>query len=250
MRLITLADPEALRREAADRIEALARAKPSAVLGLPTGNTPLGTYRELVRRVRDPDLALSQLTIFALDEYLDVGRGDPCCLADWLEREFIQPGRIHPTRVHTLNGLTPDPLQMCAEYEAAIARAGGIDLQLLGLGPNGHVGFNEPGSSPDSRTRAVRLAPESITSNARYWGGPDRVPPHGLTMGIGTLKEAREILLLVSGPNKANILRKVIEGPMTSDVPASLLRTHPHFTILADGDAAAQLEVKLVRADD
>lgn len=250
MRLIILADPEALRRETADRIEALAHAKPSAVLGLPTGNTPLGTYRELVRRVREQDLALSQLTIFALDEYLDVGRGDPRCLADWLDREFIQPGRIDPARVHMLNGPALEPTQMCAEYEAAIARAGGIDLQLLGLGPNGHVGFNEPGSPPDSRTRAVRLAPESIASNARYWGGPDRVPPYGLTMGIGTLKEAREILLLVSGPNKANILREVVEGPITSDVPASLLRAHPHFAILADRDAAAQLEVKPVRAHD
>lgn len=244
MKLLIVADYAALCQVAADRIEALAQANPSAVLGLPTGETPLGAYHELARRVREQTLDLSRFTIFALDEYLDVGRGDPRCLGDWLDREFIRPCRIDPARVHAPDGLAAEPVAMCADYEAAIAGAGGIDLQLLGLGPNGHVGFNEPGSTAGSRTRLVRLAPESLASNARYWGGPDRVPPYGLTMGMSTLLESREILLLVSGARKASILRQVVEGPATTGVPASLLRAHVHFTLLADRDAASQIEVK------
>ncbi|MBI3361705.1 MAG: glucosamine-6-phosphate deaminase, partial [Chloroflexi bacterium] len=203
MNFVIAADYSALSSAAADRIESLARAKPNAVLGLPTGETPVGVYREFARRVRESRLPLplgegrgegldlSHLTIFVLDEYLDVGRGDPRCLADWLDRDLIRPCEIAPGRVHVFDGLSAEPTLTCAEYEAAIVEVGGIDLQLLGLGPNGHVGFNEPGSRPDSRSRVVRLAAESIASNARYWGGPDRVPRYGLTMGLATLRQAR-----------------------------------------------------------
>lgn len=239
MNLLVESDYQALCRAAGDRVASLARAKPNAALGLPTGETPVGVYRELARRVRQAGLDLSRLTIFVLDEYLDVGRGDPRCLADWLDRELIGPGGIDPGQVHAFDGLSAEPTRTCAEFEASIMHAGGIDLQLLGLGPNGHVGFNEPGAPPDSRCRVVRLSAESIASNARYWGGPERVPHYGLTMGIATLMETREIILLVSGAGKAGIFREAVEGPTTSSVPASLLRDHPNFTVLADEAAAA-----------
>jgi glucosamine-6-phosphate deaminase len=242
MNLVVVEDYAALCRAVAGRIASLARVHPAAVLGLPTGETPLGAYRELARRVRNEELDLSRLTLFALNEYLDVGRGDPRCLADWLHREFVGPCRIDPVRVLAPDGQATEPALACADYEAAIARAGGIDLQLLGLGSNGHVGFNEPLSPPDSRTRVVRLAPESIVSDARYWGGPDKVPHYGVTLGIGTIMEAREILLLVSGVAKAGILKEALEGPLTSAIPASLLRPHPRFTLIADQHAAAYLE--------
>ncbi len=245
MNLVVVADYPALCRAVAGRIGSLARLNPVAVLGLPTGETPMGAYRELARRVRNDDLDLSGVTVFALDEYLDVGRGDPRCLADWLDREFVRPCRIDPTRVHAPDGQATKPAAMCAEYEAAITSASGIDLQLLGLGPNGHVGFNEPLSSVDSRTRVVRLAPESVASNARYWGSLDNVPHYGITLGLGTLMEAREILLLVSGINKSRILREVVDGPVTPSIPASLLRRHPRFTLIADRHAAAELETEV-----
>ena len=245
MNLVVVADYAALCRAVAGRIGSLARLNPTAVLGLPTGETPMGAYRELARRVRNDDLDLSRVTIFTLDEYLDVGRGDPRCLADWLDREFARPCGIDPTRVHAPDGQATEPAAMCVEYEAAIANAGGIDLQVCGLGPNGHVGFNEPLSRVDARTRVVRLAPDSLASNARYWGSPDKVPHYGITMGLGTLMEAREILLLVSGITKSRVLREVVDGPVTPSIPASLLRRHPRFTIIADRHAAAELETEV-----
>ena len=227
-------DYEGLSRAGADFVSALITANPTASIVVATGESPMGMYRDLGARIARGELDASHLRIFQLDAYLGIGTDDPRSLYGWMDRSFLQPLRIPPANVVRLPGDTPDPDAACRAYDDAVAAAGGFDLSILGLGPNGHLGFNEPPSSPDLPTRVVDLTQESLDSNARYWGGRDRVPTRAITAGMRQLLAARQTLLLVSGARKHTIVRRAVEGPPTADVPGSLLQQAPHVTVIVD----------------
>ncbi|MEZ0578322.1 glucosamine-6-phosphate deaminase [Nocardioides sp. MH1] len=227
---------------AADTIEAVVAARPSAVLGLATGSTPLLTYAELVRRHEHGSApSYAQVRCFNLDEYVGLPPGHPQSYRATIARELTDALGIAPDRVHG-----PDPeeagLPTAGErYEAAIAAAGGIDLQVLGIGTDGHLAFNEPGSSLASLTRIKTLTERTRQDNARFFGSLDDVPRHVLTQGLGTILRARHLLLLATGAAKAAALAAAVEGPLAASSPASVLQLHPHVSVLLDREAASGL---------
>lgn len=230
MRLLPVATEGELAREAADLVAQALRRRPEAALVCATGRTPLGAYAELARRRLDPGRA----RVFQLDGYLGVADDDPRSLYGWLDRALLAPLGIAPGQVVRLREDTPEPEAECARYEAAAAQAGGWDLAVLGLGPNGHLGFNEPPSPPDAPTRVVTLSPESLRSNRAYFPPAYPVPERAMTAGMRLILGARRILLLVSGERKRAILRRVLDGPPTQWLPASYLATHRDAWIIAD----------------
>ena len=240
--LTVLPDEAAMSRRAAGIVaETVARA-PEAAITVPTGSTPLGMFAELVERVRRGELDLSRVHVYCLDEYLGVTADDPNSLTGWLQRAFIAPTGIDPARVHALPSTDPDPEAAAARYEAELTGRGGLELAVLGLGPNGHVAYNEPGSTADSRTRVVDLTPESMAQAAAYWEGTVPIPSRAMTVGVATLLEARRIVLIVAGEGKADILRRTLREPMSADVPASWLRlAGPRLEVIADEAAASRL---------
>ncbi|WP_229776011.1 glucosamine-6-phosphate deaminase [Deinococcus ruber] len=215
-------DSQALAVQAADFIAAQVRAKPTLSILVATGNTPMPTYAELGRRAARGDIDFSRVTAVQLDEYLGLSDHDPRSLWGWMERSFVTPLGIRQSI------RLADP----AAFEADIAALGGIDLAILGLGPNGHLGFNEPPSPPTAPTRVLALTPASLESNRAYWGELS-VPTHAITAGMNVILSARAVLLLVNGAHKRDILRRTLEGPETPDVPSSLLRRVP-LTVIAD----------------
>ncbi|BDI32048.1 glucosamine-6-phosphate deaminase [Capsulimonas corticalis] len=237
MKIIIRPDYESLSRTAADLVQAVVAVNPKATLLLATGNTPVGLYRELAKHHARGEFDASQTTIVQLDAYLELAPDDERSLYGWLDREFLAPQGIPPSNVIRLPGDTADPEDTCREFDRALAQAGGVDLSVLGLGPNGHLGFNEPPCAADAPTRIVALTPESIVSNARYWGRADRVPTRAITAGMSDLLAARATLLLVSGAHKREILSETIHGPITGHVPASYLQNAANVTVLADRDA-------------
>jgi glucosamine-6-phosphate deaminase len=243
MRVIIQRDYDAMSRTAAGIIAQLVREKSHCVLGLATGSTPLGLYRELVR-LSHQGLDLSRVTTFNLDEYCGLGPEHEQSYRYFMEKNLFEPLATRPRRTHVPDGLAENAEACCARYEQAIRDAGGIDLQVLGIGGDGHIGFNEPGSSLGSRTRLVVLARETIRDNARFFASEDEVPRFALTMGVGTILEARRCLLLASGVRKAKMVAQAIEGPVTSLVTASSLQLHPDTSAVLDEDAADVLEMK------
>jgi glucosamine-6-phosphate deaminase len=227
-------DYDALSRAGADWMIEAIRAKPDATIVAATGNTPMGMYIELAQRHLRGLIDTSRLRVFQLDAYLGLAPEDPRALIGWTRRSFIEPLGIAEANVIRLAGDAPDPWEACRAYDAAARELGGFDLSILGLGPNGHLGFNEPPSPPDASTRVVDLTSESILSNARYWGGEEQVPRQALTCGMDLLLAARRTLLVISGAHKHQILHRAIEGPQTPDVPASHLQAASHVTVLAD----------------
>ena len=226
---------------AADLVQAVVQRKPDAVVGFPTGDTPLPMYHELLRRQQLGAINLSSLRAVMLDDYLGATGDDPVSFHNWLKRTFFDPASIDGWRLWRVP-TDPEGIEAaCRTYEQGLAERGGVDLQLLGLGLNGHIGFNEPGTSPDSRTHVVHLTPSTTTANAAYWDEAENVPEYGVTMGIGTILEARSIGLLVNGRRKAEILRATLLGPISPEVPASFLRRAQHVQVVADEDAAALL---------
>ena len=235
-------DYPALCEYAAEQIAALVQEKPHAVLGLATGATPLGVYASLVRRFQRGEIDFSQITCFNLDEYYPLSPTSPHSYHRFMQTRLF--GQVNCRRWFVPDGRSRPPeqiAQVCQDYEAKIADAGGIDLQLLGIGRTGHIGFNEPGSAVSSRTRLVTLASMTRCDAAPSFGGIDFVPHEAITMGIGTILESRQILLLASGPDKAEIVKTAWTGEMTERVPASLLRTHSLTTLCLDRSAAALL---------
>ncbi len=215
----------------------------NAVLGLPTGSTPVGVYRELVRMHREEGLDFSGVVTFNLDEYYGLSPDSLQSYHRWMHEALLDHINIRPENVHIPDGTVPlDQVEAyCREYEEAIKRAGGIDLQLLGIGRNGHIGFNEPFSGRDSRTRLATLDPITRKDAAADFFSEENVPMMAITMGIGTILEARKIVLMALGEHKAKIIRDALEGPMTDRVPASYLREHPDATVLLDAAAASGL---------
>lgn len=234
MEFLVVDDEAALSRTGADLLASVVAAKPDAAVVLATGQTPMGLYRELSVRHRRGEVDLSRLRVFQLDAYLGLAPDDRRSLYGWMRRAFLDPLGVPEARVTRLPGDGPDPAAACRAYDAAVRSAGGFDLSVLGLGPNGHLGFNEPPADPASPTRVVDLTDASVESNARYWGGRDQVPRQALTAGMAALLAARRTLLVVLGAHKRAILRRTIDGPMTPDVPASYLRRAANVTVIAD----------------
>lgn len=215
--------------------------RPAPVLGVATGSSPQPLYRALADRVQ-AGLDLARATAFALDEYVGLPVDHPESYHSVIAREVIGPLGLDPSRVHVPEGVSADPVDAAARYEAAIAAAGGVDLQILGIGANGHIGFNEPGSAPDSRTRVVDLAPRTVADNSRFFDGDaGLVPTRALTQGIGTILEAREIVLIAWGESKADAVARAVEGPQTAELPASFLQRHDRVTLVLDAAAASRL---------
>jgi glucosamine-6-phosphate deaminase len=228
-----------LSREAARKIAHLVLTKPSAVIALPTGETPVGMYRVLATWVKEGILDLSQAVVFNLDEYLEVPPSHPASFRRYMEERFLDHVRVGAHYIPDSDA--EDPEAECRRYEGLIRDHGGLDLAILGLGPNGHIAFNEPGTPFESLTHPAELAPETRTQQATHFGGLDKVPRRAITMGIRTIMNAREILLLVAGEAKAGILQRALLGPVTTEVPASVLQLHPNVTVILDQEAASKL---------
>lgn len=226
---------------AADILEGYARA--GKTLGLATGSTPLKTYAELARRHREEGLSFARCQAFLLDEYVGLPPDHEQSYYETIRREFTRSIDIADTAVHSPDGLSDTPETAAGAYDEAIKNAGGIDIQLLGVGSNGHIGFNEPGSSLASRTRLKTLHPQTIRDNARFFDGDEaQVPRHVITQGLGTILEARHLLLIATGAGKADAVAALVEGPVSAFCPASVLQMHQHATVLLDEPAASNLK--------
>lgn len=216
-------------------------ARASATLGLATGSTPNPTYAELVGRHRENGLSFAGCEAFLLDEYVGLNPANKQSYYSTIRREFTSQIDIKDAKVHSLNGLSSDPEAEARDYEARIATAGGFDVQILGVGANGHIAFNEPPSALDSRTRLINLHPVTVADNARFFDDEEQVPRQALTQGVGTIMEARTIVLLATGARKDDAVHALVEGPVTPECPASALQRHPRTTIVLDEAAAAKL---------
>jgi len=230
-----------LSKKAADIIADSIRKKPNVVLGLATGGTPVGCYQELIRMHREEGLDFSRVVTFNLDEYLGLPPTHPQSYRYFMDENLFRHVNIKMENTHVLNGMSKDPQKTCKEFEKAIKKSGGIDFQLLGIGANGHIAFNEPGSSFESRTRVVNISEQTIKDNARFFKSIDEVPRQALSMGIGTIMEAKKIALLATGMGKAEAVAKSVEGQITTNVPASVLQRHPECTFILDKEAAFKL---------
>lgn len=227
---------------AARIIAKLVRSRPDCVLGLATGSTPLATYRELVRMHREESLDFSKVTTFNLDEYVGLSPEHPQSYHAFMEENLFRHINVAAGNIHIPDGAAPDVAAECARYEASIVAAGGIDVQLLGIGTDGHIGFNEPTSSLASRTRIKTLTEQTRSDNARFFDGDlAKVPFHCITMGVGTIMDCRQVLMLAFGANKAQAIAEAVEGPITSMNPASVLQMHPVAKCIIDESAAGKL---------
>ncbi len=245
MEIIIQKDAQSGSRAAARVVARTIREKPEAVLGLATGSTPLLLYKELIRLHREEGLDFSGITTFNLDEYVGLPADHPQSYHRFMHENLFSHINIKPKNIHIPDGMTKDIPAYCAAYEKAIVKAGGIDIQILGIGSDGHVGFNEPTSSFASRTRIKTLTRQTVTDNARFFGGDEsHVPHHCITMGIGTIMEARMNLLLAFGENKAAAVAAMAEGPVAAVMPASILQHHACAKIFIDEAAAADLKLK------
>ncbi|AUZ35190.1 glucosamine-6-phosphate deaminase [Arthrobacter sp. PGP41] len=243
MEVVILNGSKQIAKLAADAIEELLRRKPDAVLGLATGSSPLPVYDELAARHERDGLDFGRAHAFALDEYVGLPAGHPESYREVIRREFTNRVNISPENVHGPDGTAEDIPAACRAYEEAIAAAGGIDLQLLGVGTDGHIAFNEPGSSFASRTRIKSLVEQTRRDNARFFSSLAEVPHHVLTQGLGTIMEARHVILVATGARKAQAVRDFVEGPVSAICPASILQFHPHATVLLDQAAASALKL-------
>lgn len=234
-------DYKELSRKAANLISAQVIMKPDCVLGLATGSSPIGTYEELIEWNKRGDLDFSNVTSVNLDEYKGLSPENDQSYRYFMNTNLFNHVNIDKSRTFVPNGLEPDPEKACREYDAIIEKVGGIDLQLLGLGHNGHIGFNEPADSFTLSTNCVNLTPSTIEANKRFFESEADVPRQAYTMGIGTIMRAKKIVVVVAGQDKAEILGKVVNGPITPQVPASVLQLHPDVTIVADEAAASLL---------
>jgi glucosamine-6-phosphate deaminase len=215
---------------------------PSLVLGLPTGRTPIPLYRELARLGHTRRVDFSRATTFNLDEFLGVSGDDPRSYRGFMQQHLFAHVDVGASRIHFLNGMAADVGAECERYERAIRRAGGIDLQILGLGPNGHIGFNEPGRALAARTHRIRLAPATRAANAALFGGRTRqVPREALSMGMVTILHAARIVMLATGASKARCVERMINGPLTTRLPASFLQGHRNVEVWLDRAAASRL---------
>ena len=243
MEIVIVRDADEVGRVAALKIASVVQRDPEAVLGLATGSSPTGIYASLAARVAAGELDFSRASGFALDEYVGIPLEHPESYASVIERDVVVPLGMDASKVHVPDGRASDVEAAVVEYERAIADAGGIDIQILGIGANGHIGFNEPTSSFASRTRIKTLAPQTRADNARFFDDPSQVPTHCLTQGLGTILDAHEVVLVAQGSSKASAVAGMVEGPLGAMCPGSALQLHRHATIVVDEAAASLLQL-------
>jgi glucosamine-6-phosphate deaminase len=238
-RITTFPSDRAAARALAHRIAGTLAGNPRLVLGLPTGRTPMRFYHDLASLAEHGHADFSQATTFNLDEFWGVAAEHPGSYRSFMNAHLFNRVNFCSDRIHFLNGAAPDSVEECARYERAIAAAGGIDVQILGVGTNGHIGFNEPARELQPRTHRVTLRPETRRANAALFGGdPAAVPPEALSMGMATILQARAIVLLATGRTKAATVERLVRGPITTDLPASFLQLHHDVEIMLDEAAA------------
>ena len=238
VKIIRTKDYADMSRKAANIISAQVIMKPNCVLGLATGGTPVGIYEKLVERYNEGDLDFSEVTSVNLDEYRGLPKEHPESYWSFMHRNLFDKVNIDPAKINLPDGTNPDAEDACAKYNQIIHAVGGIDLQLLGIGHDGHIGFNEPGEAFELETHCVNLTPATIEANKRFFdGNEDLVPKQAYTMGIRTIMQARKVLMVVNGAGKAEIVKKAFFGPVTPEVPASILQLHPDFILVADEEA-------------
>lgn len=240
MKIISAKDYQALSRAAANIISAQVILKPSCVLGLATGSSPVGTYQQLIEWYKKGDLDFSQVRTVNLDEYVGLDKDHDQSYAYFMRTNLFDHINVDPANTNIPDGMAPDEAEECARYDKVIHDLGGIDLQLLGLGPNGHIGFNEPADAFVKGTNKVALTASTIDANARFFASRDDVPTHAYTMGIGSIMKAKRILLVVNGEKKAQAVKDCFFGPIKPQAPGSILQLHPDFTLVAD-EAALSL---------
>jgi glucosamine-6-phosphate deaminase len=242
LRIIVFSDERALARQEASRVSDALKAKPDLVLGLPTGRTPVRLYHELGTLFSHGQIDFSRATTFNLDEFFGIPPSHPGSYRTFMEQHLFSRVNIAPERVNFLNGGAPDAEAECRRYEEAIAAAGGIDLQLVGIGTNGHIGFNEPARELAARAHRVTLKASTRRSNASLFGGdPARVPAEALSMGMATILHARQVVLLATGKSKARCIERLVHGPLTTKMPASFLQLHRDVELVLDEAAASEL---------
>ncbi len=241
MKIIRTKDYDDMSRKAADIISAQMIMKPDCVLGLATGSTPIGVYKQLVSRYQEGDLDFSEVTTVNLDEYRGISRDNEQSYYYFMHDNLFGKVNIDVKRTFLPDGMEPDSGKACQDYDRAIAETGGVDLQLLGLGHNGHIGFNEPGPAFKAQTHCVKLAESTIKANQRFFASADDVPKEAYTMGIGTIMQAKKILVVVSGADKAPALKKMVCGEITPQVQASVLQLHSDVIVVADEAALSEM---------
>ena len=241
MKIYKAKDYKDMSRKAANIISAQVIMKPNCVLGLATGSTPIGTYDQLVEWYNKGDLDFSEVTTVNLDEYKGLPRTNDQSYYYFMHQHLFDRVNIDPERTNVPNGMEPDAEKECGRYEELIRSLGGVDLQLLGLGHNGHIGFNEPGEAFEKETHCVDLTESTIEANKRFFASADDVPKQAYTMGIKTIMQAKKILIVVNGENKADIVERAFFGPVTPEVPASILQLHNDVTVVADEAALSKL---------
>jgi glucosamine-6-phosphate deaminase len=242
MEIVIVPDRAAMGEVAASAIADLVDRKTDPLLGVATGSSPLPVYTALAQRVRDGITDVSPVRICQLDEYVGLPAGHPQSYRAVIEREVLDPLGLSADAFIGADANASDLPQVCADYERALRNAGGVDLQLLGIGSDGHIGFNEPCSSFGSRTRVKTLTARTRADNARFFDHPDDVPWHVVTQGIGTISEARHLVLVAAGESKADAVALAVEGPLSAAMPASALQLHPHVSVIIDEAAASNLK--------
>jgi glucosamine-6-phosphate deaminase len=244
MEVVIKRDYEQMSKTAAQIVVDVLNTKPNAVLGMATGSTPLGLYQELVRLHKAGGVDFSRVTTFNLDEYVGLPPNHPQSYHYFMHEHFFQHVNIPRHNINIPSGTTSNYPAFCAWYEGRIAECGGIDLQILGIGSDGHIAFNEPGSSLSSRTRLKTLSKMTIDDNARFFDRREDVPVYAITMGVGTILDARRLVLVASGKAKSKAIAQAVEGPVTSMVSASAIQMHREATVLVDDAAAAGLTMR------
>ena len=244
MEVIILEDEQAIADVAAQGIAALLKANPRAGIGLATGSSPLALYRRLIELNQAGEITFAQAKAFQLDEYVGIAADHPERYTNVLVTELVSQVDFAPDALHALDSLAQDIPAFCQTYEATIKQAGGIDLQILGIGSDGHIAFNEPGSALTSRTRLITLTEQTVADNARFFDGDlAAVPKYAITQGLGTIMEARHLVLMAMGQGKAEAVRQLVEGGVSAKWPASIMQFHQHATVLLDPAAASGLEL-------
>ncbi|PPC74350.1 glucosamine-6-phosphate deaminase [Pokkaliibacter plantistimulans] len=240
---VVIAPTDQIASKAADIVCQQLQRKPDSVLGLATGSTPVALYRELISRYQQQQVSFARVASFNLDEYIGLSSEHPQSYRYFMQQQLFDHIDIAPERTHVPDGMS-EPLSSCQAYEQAIGAAGGIDLQILGIGHNGHIGFNEPGSSLSSHTRIKTLTPTTLEANRRFFRDDEFQPCLAITMGIATILQSRQVLLLASGEAKAEAVQRTVEGSLSAFTPASSLQMHEHAIVLIDEAAASQLQLR------
>src|SRR5437588_2844671 len=244
MEVVITRSYEQMSKAAAQLVVDVLNTKPNAVLGMATGSTPLGLYQELVRMHQQGKIDFSRVMTFNLDEYVGLPGNHPQSYAYFMQENFFQHVNVQPQNINVPSGTTSNYPAFCDWYEKRIAECGGIDLQILGIGSDGHIAFNEPTSSLSSRTRLKTLSKQTIDDNARFFERREDVPVYAITMGVGTILDARQLVLVASGKTKAKAIAQAIEGPVTSMVTASALQLHRDAIVVVDEEAATGLTMR------